>query len=431
MPAERRETGREMDMQGRDTDRRIELPGAAERIPLYHHSLVAVSLILILGSLVQYMVSRTAVARQAVAPGRPSVLMTPGLVYTAFEEIIRREVTNESVAGRVLGVTPLLMSLASGAAWYFAARAGLGLTWGLWVGLFWVAHPAFVLLAPRPAKLSLVLLLLPVCWALLMRWRRTSGWPVALLLGMSMALLALSSLIGTALPLIVVPAMLTALSVRFPRRLLGIGLFVLSFVLVALAGATYLTSWLDRLHAAEGTYAVRSRMERDLWDALDTGGTPSISGAARSMLASEPAGSLPPPQAALRILLQASPRESLAWFGGRLLESVYRTSDGVGRLSLVVLQLVWIVPALYGFMVCLRTRGWRWPALTAGAFVVATWGLTAFAEPLARNLVPIGGFPILFALVGIVDLYARIVGTRTPGPLRISAAVRRSPEPLE
>ena len=41
-------------------------------------------------------------------------------------------------------------------------------------------------------------------------------------------------------------------------------------------------------------------------------------------------------------------------------------------------------------------------------------GKPALIEPLARNLAPIGGVSILFALVGAADIYGRFRGQRLP-----------------
>ena len=106
------------------------------------------------------------------------------------------------------------------------------------------------------------------------------------------------------------------------------------------------------------------------------------------------------------------PLQTARWFTSRAIRTVYTTDDGRFQRPLFVLQMMLIVPALWGCFFGIRHAPWRWMALTGLGNILIAWSIAVFTEPLARNLAPIGGMGVTFALIGLADVYERMFGRR-------------------
>jgi hypothetical protein len=191
--------------------------------------------------------------------------------------------------------------------------------------------------------------------------------------------------------------------------------------------------WLARENLLSDVRRFLTRLDHDLWNALDDGSGTAVANAARKRMGAvgsdrpDLAPHLPPAVYFLADEYRQAPRDVGRWFVGRFWRTIYASRDGRVLYSLAVLQFAWLVPALWGFWIALAYRPWRWLAVSAGLFVVAYWVLVALAEPLAGNLTPVGGFGVMFALVGVTDVYERLFGRRltAPAPASRSARLRR------
>ncbi|MBI4579664.1 MAG: hypothetical protein HY718_08185 [Planctomycetes bacterium] len=105
-----------------------------------------------------------------------------------------------------------------------------------------------------------------------------------------------------------------------------------------------------------------------------------------------------------------SPAEVPSWLARRAWRCLYATADGRFQRPLFAVQIALLAPALWGTVVCLRQRTWRWPATASLLLVAAFWVTAAVAEPLARSLAPVGAMLVIFAIVGAADFYERAFG---------------------
>jgi len=447
--------------------------------PLLQHPLVAGSIILIAAAATQvavWLVSARPQPMQASTP--PSVV-----VYDLLYDLARSEMAAQGLeAGRansILVIANLLMALLSGVAWFGVARLGLGPKWGLWTGLFWVIHPSFAFLANQAEGVNLLIVIVPASWCALLAWRRSRRPRTALLFGVVSAIACFVGFQGLLMAAIAVPAML--LSTRKHGGRLGgaaatlVGLTAGGVVLAAVvlapqvlriapAGPEAVTAsedpakadrawtlpsdrlaatrlsrgdalsiraalrlWLLRAQLVQDVEQASDRVNTDLWNALDDGTGSPMAIAARNRSAQTSPADRPSAVAFLIGQCRTAPRQCVFWFAGRFWRSIYATVDGLTHYPLVVLQFTWLAPALWGFWIALRYRPWRWLAVTAGLFVLSHWSMVALAEPLSRNLTPVGGFAVLFALVGVVDVYERLFGRRltAPAPASQPARLRR------
>lgn len=410
-------------------------------------------------------------------PAQSSSLVVHGLVYDLVQAELLARGAGATLVNAILFVARLLLGLISGLAWYGTARLGLGPKWGLWVGLLWVVHPSFALLANQAGRLNALIAAVSINWFVLLAWRRSRRPRTALFLGLALAATCLVGLEGLLLGIIAVPAML--LSTRGPDgRLAG----VLAVVAGLAAGTTMLvgaivvprsfrpptpppsaavsasipagtSSWpattgrltahylsssdLLRVRAGIWLWRLRQQLAHDaqeaidtldgaLWSSLDDASGSPLAVSARAWATHRP-DSRP---SAIRFLMQqcrAEPRACALWLAGRSFRAIYSTVDNQTHYPLVLLQFTWLLPALWGLWISLRYRPWRWLAVSGGLFALAHWVLIALAEPLARNLTPVGGFVILFGLVGAVDAYERLFGRRltAPAPASQPARLRR------
>ncbi len=405
---------------------RPEPPAAGRHPPLaiYHHPVIAISLILILASGVQIGVWLVSTRLPSPTIRKPSFVTVHGLLFEMLEETISRQAGENGANRPVMFIGCLVVSLLSGLAWYGAARISVGPAWGLWTGLCWVAHPSFAFLAQRPTKLTLLIALIPIVWCLLLWWNRSRRRRTAFVLGLALGLLSLASIQGVLLLPAIILAMLFG-GRGGGKRCSGAALVLAGFGLLAAPSVVLMVPRLTRSVRGAEAYNIKQTMEASLWNAFDDGDGSPVAEAAHVQCSSHPRGHRPSPLGFLGLQLRQSPRAVAVWFGQRLWRTLSATADGRLHRVLLVLQLLWLVPALWGYLVALGYPPWRWEAGTAGLFLAASWILAGFAEPLARNLTPVGGFGIIFAMVGVADVYERIFGRRLTDP-SLAARARRS-----
>jgi hypothetical protein len=110
--------------------------------------------------------------------------------------------------------------------------------------------------------------------------------------------------------------------------------------------------------------------------------------------------------------IREAPGPHLVWYLGRVFQTVWTTADRRFERPLLALHLMWMIPALWGAIIASRHEPWRRLLIMAACFTLVFWSCAALLEPLARNLTPIGGFGIMFGLVGWADAYERFFGRR-------------------
>jgi hypothetical protein len=371
-------------------------------LPFYHHPVVALSLVLVVACLAQVAASLVS-SQLSLGPTPPSISSSVhDHLFTVIQEELRITLP-QAQADRALFAITLSAAILSAAAWYAVARLGLGPSWGLWTALLWVVHPSFAFLAQREDALALLMLLTPLSLALLLWWRRSRRPIAALLAGMSLGLLALSGLQGLLAFPLALAALLVA-PVKSLARLAGILLVGLGFGLVLATASTVV--W-PSFHLSDVIARLR---ERGLV-IMDDGDSP-LAVAARRELTTPPTAATPSPTGFLLRQFHEHPADALKWLGRRLWRATYATSNGRLQRPVFALEMIFMVPALWGVLVALRSRHWRWTALICALFAGTFWLAAGLIEPLARNLVPVGGVPILFALLGAADLYERLRARR-------------------
>ncbi len=369
-------------------------------------------MILVVGSIAQIGISLLSQRLPPTVILPSSAAIVHGFLFDKGVDALTRWTGPSAANPQNVFVICLTLALLSGVAWYAAARVALGPAWGLWTGICWVAYPPFAFLAQRPAALSFVILLLPTALALLAVWNKTRYRLLpALLLGLSLALLTLLGTAGTLAFTIVLPAM-TLRRTGTTKKWVGVFLMTAAY---CLSIAVWLTGYLG----PDGRRLLQQRMSLDFWERIDTGDGSPLAAAAHAWSLSHPA-ELPPSSAQFfAAQWHESPLRILRWFALRMWRTLYATADGRLQRPLFVLQLCWMIPALWGFVIAVRHKPWRWFTLTAGLLFAAIWISAALTEPLARNLIPAEGLGILFALVGLADLYERIFGRRLTGLLPV------------
>jgi len=373
-----------------------------------------VSLILVLASAVQIGVWLVGTRLPPPTRLRPSCVTAHGILFDMVQEAVSRRTGESGVDQPVLFIGCLVVSLLSGIAWYGAARLAVGPAWGLWTGLCWVAHPGFAFLAPRPSKLALLIALIPTVWWILLWWKRSRRRVTAVLLGLTLALFSLVSiqvvliLPGLMLAMLLAPA-------KGGKRWPHVAWTLAGFALLLAASLVLVVPRLTQKVDGANQYKMQQQLAVHLWQAFDDDDGSPVARAARLEHRLRPRENRLSPWRFLAFELWRSPPTVARWFGARMGRTLYDTADGKLRRPLLALQLLWLVPALWGYLVALRHAPWRWAAITAGLFVAVAWLFAALAEPRARNLTAVGGFGILFALVGVADLYERVFGRRLTG----------------
>jgi hypothetical protein len=369
--------------------------------PIYHHPLIAISLILMLGSLAQMGIWLASARIAAAATVPPATTLIHGWLYDAVSSTLSTWLGSGSDHQPVLFAITLVVGLVSTAAWYLAVRIALGPGWGLWTAMLWAAHPAFAFLIQRPSPLVAVVALTPVVFLGLVWFNKSKRWiAAATLSGAALGLLTLCGTMGLA----VIPAALLAIVLGRQSRLhRGLGC-----VITLLVCAGVVVPWLLIIPTSVGPSRFTQRLSLDWWGRLID--DPALAAQAKTWTAGD--GSRSSPVWFLADEARAHPLHMTKWFGHRFGRTLYATLDGRLERPLLALQLATLLPALWGFRVALRHRAWRWAACLASAFVAVAWLLAALIEPLARNLAPVGAIAILFALLGVADLYERTFGRR-------------------
>jgi len=369
-------------------------------LPLYHHPVVALSLVLMVACLAQiaaWLVSTRLPFAAAQPPPNPAVY---GYLSALLETRLGAMVPAQKVDS-ALFIAALSICVLSAAGWYGVARAGLGTRWGLWTALLWVVHPSFAFIAQRAGPLALVILLTPVSLGLLLWWRKRRRHRRALLAGAALGLLALTSLHGLLLAPILIVAILLA---PFHRKVRARGaLFLCVGFGLVMATATMVLRPPFQLSEA-------ARHVDTCWRLSLESDHPEL-----SATVSPEAAAVSPAEPCACLLLQyfrESPGESLRWLAGRLWRSVYATVTGTLQRPLFAMQMFFLVPAVWGCIVALRYRPWRWTAVVCCLFAAIFWLLAGLMGPLARNLTPVGGIPVILALIGVADVYERLFGRR-------------------
>lgn len=447
-------------------------------VPLYQHPVVGCSLVLMASTAAQAIVWMITLRLPSSLPANPSSLVSHGLVFRLLADLLGSHLSDSSQFNAFLAHASLVAAILSGIAWYAVAHLGLGPKWGLWVGLLWVLHPSFAFLANQASDLNLLSTLLPTSLCVLLCWHRSRKPSRAVVTGCLAAVTCLVGLQGLIVLVISLLAMLMAARGQ-ARRFIGAVSLVLGFsvcsmgLLATLAairvfpgvlhepkplpslpdshtattsnyaalGATAGRS-LPRLDALRLTTATRflacrlkleedlttalARMDADLWMVFDDASGSPMAAAARAWAPQE-VKSRPPAITFAVQQFRESPAISTKWLAGRFHRSIYATSDGHTYYPLVVLHFVGLIPAIWGLWIALRYRPWRWLAVIGGLLAASHWFLTALGEPLARNLTPIGGLAVMFALVGVTDIYERLFGRRltAPAPASKPARLRR------
>ncbi|MGQ9652066.1 MAG: hypothetical protein ACUVXJ_18350 [Phycisphaerae bacterium] len=413
---------------------------------------------------------------QSPRPTAPSSLVAHGLLYQVIADALEDHGLEAAQVASVLFVANLLPALLSGIAWYGIGWLGLGPKWGVWVGLLWVLHPSFAFLANQADRLNVLIALVCTSWCVLLWWRRSRKTSAALILGLLAATILSIGFQSLALVAIAVPGMLLSARGANGGRITGaittltafvVGTIFLAAVIALPRFPTTLSSgplkkevsqspsqprhsWPRtaarlavrvshpgdalRLRAVVGLFFIRdqlledsrqivARFDTDLWNVLEDGSGSHI---AQAALAVSPPGTADHPPAGRFLIDQCrvAPAQTLAWLAQRMWKSTYATRDRRTHYPFILLQFGWLVPAFWGLWIALRYRPWRWLAVTAGLFAGSQWVLVGVVEPLARNLVPVGGFVILFALVGVTDVYERFFGRRLTAPAPASRPAR-------
>jgi len=383
--------------------------GPEQARPLLQHKVIAISLILVVAAAVQI---GTWHVSSRLFPGsagnKVCKVMAHGLLFDGLNQTVSSLAGGGQRGAQAMFAACLLIALGSAVAWYAAARLALGVPWGLWTGLFWVTHPLPALLAQRPSSLTFLMLLVPASWATLRWWMQSPRPLAALLAGVCIGLVTLVSIQGFLL-------LVAGLAVMLAGA--GFGRSTCLGVLVAGLGfATPVASAWALLHHGGGLERMSEDLASGWWEVLDTGDGSEMAREARRILSSAGEVSREP---ALRFIagrLGRCPRATLGWSAQRLGRTLYTTEDHRFERPLFVLQVLWLVPAVWGWLIAFGYPPWRPAAATAMLFVVVTWTFVGLAEPVARNLAPVGGMGIVFGLVGVADVYERLFGRRLTQP---------------
>lgn len=380
-------------------------PSAAVVRPLTHQPIVAVSLVLIAASVAQLAISlvnaRFLAGGSDAGVAAPSSLIANDRTFEAFTSVLQRAAPSPATGDRIVFGVLLVVAILSSVGWYAVARLMLGPAWGLWCGAVWALHPLFAFLAQRPSALTLSLVCVPVVWALLLWWNRNRRRRVAFLAGIVAGFSVFVSM--PMAPAFVIAASVLFATGRFKRRSVqSFPLIWLGFFL-PLVGVWFL---LGNSDASSPLGSFSTDLSRAFEDNTTFGRAIQVRIGPNST----------PPLAELIGIIGAeflrSPVAGARWFAVRIWQTLYATADGHFQRPLFAVQMVFLIPAVWGAAVCLRQRFWRWPAVACLILVASHWLAAAVAQPLARNVAPVGGVVVLFVLVAVADLYERAFGRR-------------------
>ncbi|HOA73952.1 MAG TPA: hypothetical protein PL151_01775 [Phycisphaerae bacterium] len=384
------------------------------RVPITHQPVVGVSLVLIAATCVQivvYLVNAQFLARAGdIVIEPPSPLVASGQTYEWFTSSIERMDVFGVPAERVSFSVLLVLTILSSVGWYTVGRKFLGPAWAIACGGLWAGHPLFGFLAQRPSPLTLCLVCVPFAWAVILWWYRSGRRRVAFLAGL---LAGASTFVSLALGLafvLSVPVLFATGRVTQRRPWPAFALIWLGFLLPMLVAAELVR------HSLAANPLIE--FQTDLLRVLEDESTP-VAPTLTAEVGPTGATSELSPRRVLALLsdsVKRSPFQWIGWLSGRAWRTVYATADGHFERPLFAVQMAVMLPAVWGAVVCLRQSFWRWPAI-AGLILLGThWLMAMLVEPLARSLAPAGGVIVLFALVGVVDLYERAFGRQLQAP---------------
>ncbi len=368
-----------------------------------HSAEIHLSLILILAGLAQIAIGwlKTHALVQTVLPQPQSSLIANRFYFDSLLHLFVNSSAGEMPGPRAEYILCLLIALLSAVPIYFVARLWLGSIWALAAGFLYVIYPSFAWFVADAGPLALFVFLVPNTWLLLLRWNSEQRALTAFLLGLGLALMSLINFAGLfLLPLITVGLLLHRPYTR--RCLIGAMMMLLGYALLAIP-ARSLLSGPDRVES-------ETAMTIDFWNAIDNADGSAIAKAARLNKTS------PRPLLFLRDQARESSSNVIGWVLRRAWRTIYLSSDDRLYQVIFFLQLTWMLPALWGFITAWRCPDRRWATVLAGGLVFSFWGMAAVVEPLARNLTPLLGITLIFALTGIRDVSSRIAGRRVPAP---------------
>lgn len=375
-------------------------------LPLHHHPVVALSLILMAGCLAQVAAWLVQARLPASGPILPPAGIAHGYLFNALAVHLHRLVP-EAQFDPALFVASIALCLLSAGGWYAVARSAIGPAWGLWTALLWVVHPCLAYAAQHPGPLVLQAVLVPFSLALLLRWHQAHTAPAAVGAGLGLGLLALVGWQGVLLAAVALGIVLLS-PIRRRRAVTAAVLLVGGCAAPPMLAVTVGQPRFDP------AFALR-QLSINLRVALDDAPALGVS-------STQPAGASPTqtrPGSVVNLYWQtarATPRETAAHLARRAAHAVYATADHRLERPLLAVQLLFLVPAGWGLFVGLRHAPWRGPVMICCLWVLPFWLAATLAEPLVRNLVPAGGVPVLLALVGVADIYERFFGRRLTEP---------------
>lgn len=382
-----------------------------DRGPLLHEPVVAVSLVLIaaaFGQFAVWFVSARIIAPEVEQVGSsvPSSLLANPVLYSSMQQLASKATFGDMSPSRLHFGVCLVLAMLSTVGWYAAVRGMLGAGWALWTAMLWPLHPLFAFPAQRPGGLVMPLLLVPVTWAMLVWWSRSRRRRLAFAAGLSAGVTLLAT-VGMGLAIMLATPFLLAANHWRRKSWQGFMLLWLGFVLPLIVAAV-----LVQMGVVPNPL---SAFADSLLSSLETAGGSPIAGYVRDHASAEQSS------AADRIALvweaiRTLPAETAEWFNNRLWLAIYATSDGHFVRPLFVAQLLILVPGAWGAIVAIRQQPWRWRAAAGVTFILFAWLAVALVDPLARSLAPVGGMAVMFAVLGMADVYERAFGRRLAAP---------------
>ncbi len=368
---------------------------------IFHSAGIHLSLILIVAGLAQMVIGwlKSHILVQTVLPQPQSSLIANRFYLDTLLRFFLNSSPGATPGLRVEYVVCVLIALLSAVPVYFVTRRWLGSVWALVAGFLYVVYPSFAWFITDTGPLALFIFLVPMLCLLLLRWETSQDFLEAFFLGISLALMTLINFVGLFLLLIITTGVCLH-QPRTRRNLIGVMVILLGYALL-IHPARSLLSTADRVKS-------ETAMTIDFWNAIDNADGSAIAKAARSNKTSSPH-----PFLFLRDQARESPSNVIGWVLQRTWRTLYLSSDDRLNQMVFFLQLLWLVPALWGFIVAWSCPERRWAAILAAVLCFSLWGMAAVVEPLARNLTPLLGIFLVFSLAGIRDISHRIARHRS------------------
>jgi len=108
-------------------------------------------------------------------------------------------------------------------------------------------------------------------------------------------------------------------------------------------------------------------------------------------------------------LIIQSPLNFIKLFAIKFLRFWYATDSGNHQKITLIIQLCYLLPAIWGFIYSFKDRSSKSMALILTLIIVYTFSLHTVMFPLMRYSVPIMPYIIIFSMIGIATGYERIV----------------------